>query len=78
LWKGRLDMRVMLSCNFLIHYSENSVDCDTDIYSCRLTNKALETLLKNKNLKNVGLELLRGGAEHERVVRCQAIRKDLR
>jgi hypothetical protein len=51
-------MLMMLFSNFLILYPKNSVDCDTDIYSCRLINKALETLLENKNLKNVGLELL--------------------
>jgi hypothetical protein len=51
-------MWTMLISNFLIQYFKDIVDCDTDIYSCRLINKALETLLKNKNLKNVELELL--------------------
>jgi hypothetical protein len=51
-------MRMMLFCNFLSRYPENSVDCDTDIYSFRVINKALETLLKTKNLKNVGLKSL--------------------
>jgi hypothetical protein len=51
-------MWTVLFSNFLIQYSRDTVDCDTDIYSCRLINKALETLLENKNLKNVRLELL--------------------
>lgn len=58
MWKGRLDMWTMLFGNFLIQYFNETVDCDTDIYSCGLINMTLEALLKNKNLKNVGLELL--------------------
>lgn len=44
--------------NFLIQYFNDTVDCDTDIYSCGSINTALESLLKNKNQKNVGSELL--------------------
>ena len=51
-------MWTMLFGNFLIQYFNDTVDCDTDIYSCGLINTTLETLLKNKNLKNVGSELL--------------------
>jgi hypothetical protein len=51
-------MWMMLFSNFLNQYAKDTVDCDTDIYSCGLINMTLEALLKNKNLKNVGLELL--------------------
>lgn len=51
-------MRIMRFNSFLIQYHKDTIDCDKDIYSCRSINKALETLLKNKNLKKEGLELL--------------------